>query len=104
MDRISDELMHHGRDGGVEDERDEEEESEHADDGEGAEEQGGVVLDLVHAGGGLLRLAHGGVHLGHDDALLALSRHNVYREAQIISPIFCAALCLYSGHWTQDCA
>ena len=70
VDRISDELMHHRRDGGVEDEGDEEEEPEHADNGQGAEEQGGVVLDLVHAGGRLLGLAHGGVNLRHDDALL----------------------------------
>ena len=64
------ELVHQGGDGGVEDEGDEEEEPENADDGQGPEEQGGVVLDLVHAGGRLLGLTHGGVNLRHDDALL----------------------------------
>ncbi len=42
VDRISDELMHRRGDGGVEDEGDEEEEPEHADDGQGAEDHAGI--------------------------------------------------------------
>ena len=100
VDRISDELMHHSRDGGVEDEGDEEEEPKHADDGQGAEEQGGVVLDLVHAGGRLLGLTHGGINLRHDDTLL-LSRHKMFKGKERLNWIFLAALCLYSGRWTE---
>ena len=36
--------MHHGGDGGVEDEGDEEEEAEDTDDAEGAQEQAGRVV------------------------------------------------------------
>ena len=79
VDRISDKLMHHGGDSGVEDKGDKEEKPENANDGQGSEEQGGVVLDLLHAGGRLLRLPHGGVHLWHDDCLLDLS-HKVLQR------------------------
>ena len=84
VDRLGDELVHHGGDGGVQHEGDQEQEAEDADDGQGPEEEGGVVpgdvmcgqcpssncvsnylLDLLQPGRRLLRLPHGGVHLGH---------------------------------------
>ena len=90
--------MHHGGDGGVQHEGDKEEEPEHADDGEGAEEQGGVVLDLLHAGRRLLRLPHGGVHLRHGEAPAQLPSQSLFTGKQL-TPMFGAALCLYSGLW-----
>ena len=48
MNWVSDKLMHHGGDGGVQDEGDQEQEAEDADDGQGPEEEGCVVpADVV---------------------------------------------------------
>ena len=47
MNWFLDKLMHESRDGGVEDERHEEEESEDTDNTESPQEHGGVVLDFV---------------------------------------------------------
>ena len=68
MHRIFHKLVHERGYGWVQDEGDKEEEPEHADDAEGAQEQGGVVLDVVQPGLGLLGVPHGGVSLGHDGA------------------------------------
>ena len=46
VDRLRHELVHHGGDGWVEDERYEEEESEDTDNAESSQEHGGVVLDF----------------------------------------------------------
>ena len=46
----------HCWDGGVKNERDEEQEGEEAADGEGSQEQGGVVLNLLQPGHPLLLL------------------------------------------------
>ena len=67
VDGILDKVVHEGGDGGVQHEGDEEEEAKHADDAEGAEEEGGVVLDVLQPALGLLGvLAHGWVGLCHD--------------------------------------
>ena len=50
MDRLGDELVHHGGDGGVQHEGDQEEEAEDADDGQGPEEEGCVVPGDVMCG------------------------------------------------------
>ena len=47
VDWLSHELMHNSRDGGVEDERDKKQKPKDTDNGEGSQEQGGVVLDLL---------------------------------------------------------
>ena len=65
MDRLCDELVHDGGDGGVQHKRDQEQEPEHADYGQGTQEQGSVVLDLLQSRRRLLRLPHGGVDLRH---------------------------------------
>ncbi len=59
-------VVHEGGDGGVQHEGDQEEEPEHADDGKSAQEEGGVVLDVLQPALGLLGvLPHGGVSLCH---------------------------------------
>ena len=50
VDRFGDELVHHGGDGGVQHEGDQEQEAEDADDGQGPEEEGGVVPGDVMCG------------------------------------------------------
>ena len=48
------ELMHECGDGRVQDERHQEQEAKDADNAESAKEHGGVVLDAVKPGGGVL--------------------------------------------------
>ena len=54
------ELVHQGRDGRVQHEGDQEEEGEDADDAHRAQDQAGVVLDVLQAGPGVVSL---GVHV-----------------------------------------
>ena len=45
--RLFYEFMHNGGDGGVQDKRYQEEEPKHTDNAHGAQEHGGVVLDII---------------------------------------------------------
>ena len=65
MDWVCDKLVHHGWYGGVQDEGDQKEKSKDTNNGQGTEEQRRIIFDLFNAWRRLLRLPHGGVHLGH---------------------------------------
>ena len=67
MNGILYEVVHEGGDGWVQHKGNQEQEPEDADDAEGAEEEGGVVLDVLQPALGLLGvLGHGWVGLCHD--------------------------------------